>query len=154
MADFEVRYCSFGGLRVLDAGGRDVDGGSYRDIFRRHRYESLDIDPGINVDIVAEDPYRWPIADESYDVVISGQTLEHVEHDGAFVAEVARVLRRGGLYCLIAPGGGPRHCPPDYRRYTRETMIRLAELAGLIVLECVQGTVGKWLDVTAIGRKP
>jgi membrane-associated phospholipid phosphatase len=46
-------------------------------------------------------------ADESFDLVYSGQSIEHVtERDGdAVVTEVYRVLRPGGWFCLDTPNG-------------------------------------------------
>lgn len=43
-------------------------------------YTGLDIVPGVNVDIVTTDPYHWPIEDNAFDLVISGQCMEHVEN--------------------------------------------------------------------------
>ena len=48
---------------------------------------------------------RWPIEDESVDVVIADLVLEHVEHVGHVFAETARVLRLGGnvFLCELHP---------------------------------------------------
>lgn len=40
---------------------------------------------------------RWPLEDESVDLVVSDWTLEHVEDPAAFVAELSRVMRPGGV---------------------------------------------------------
>jgi SAM-dependent methyltransferase len=41
---------------------------------------------------------RWPLEDESVDLAVSDFTLEHVEDPPAFVAELARTLRPGGVF--------------------------------------------------------
>jgi ubiquinone/menaquinone biosynthesis C-methylase UbiE len=44
-----------------------------------------------------------PLADASVDVVVSFETLEHITEQEAFVDEVARVLRPGGVLLLSCP---------------------------------------------------
>jgi ubiquinone/menaquinone biosynthesis C-methylase UbiE len=46
--------------------------------------------------IVGDSP-RLPFADSSIDVVFSHQVIEHVPDDGAFVREISRVLKPGGI---------------------------------------------------------
>lgn len=41
---------------------------------------------------------RWPIDDESADMVVSDWTLEHVADPAGFAAELTRVLRPGGVF--------------------------------------------------------
>lgn len=83
-------------LNVLDVGSLDVNG-SYRDMVNAHgwTYTGLDMRKGRNVDIVAE-PYSYPIEDGTYDVVISGSTMEHVEAVWLWLPELIRVLKPGG----------------------------------------------------------
>ena len=87
---------------VLDVGSMDVNG-SYRALIegRGWRYTGLDIAPGANVDVAADDPYCYPFAGGTFDVVISGSTMEHVKHPWRWVPELARVLRPGGLLVLV-----------------------------------------------------
>ena len=104
------RYPYGGELNILDVGSMDVRGsGSYRNLFTFEKmqqnwsYKGLDIAPGNNVHIVAEDPYHWPIPDASVDVVISGQCLEHVEAIWLWAKEVERICKPGGLFFIIVP---------------------------------------------------
>ena len=54
-----------------------------------------------DVHLVTED--KMPFADGAFDVVVVVDMLEHVEHEGAFVAELARVLRPGGRLVVNTP---------------------------------------------------
>lgn len=128
-------------LVILDVGSAAVEGerGSYRELLARPpwRYLGLDAAPGPNVDIVPADPYRWDaVADRSIDVVVSGQAFEHIEWPWLTIQEIARVLRDGGLACIIAPSAGPVHrFPMDCWRYYPDGLPALARYAGLHVVE-------------------
>lgn len=94
----------------------------------RHRAEeiNLNIAPFPNVDLVA-DGHRLPLADASVDTVICKAVLEHVEDPGAVVAEIARVLRPGGLVYLDIPFLFIEHAyPSDFTRFTSSGVRNLA----------------------------
>jgi SAM-dependent methyltransferase len=46
---------------------------------------------------------RLPFPDGSVDVVLSNQVFEHVSDKRAFLSEILRVLRRGGIALLVFP---------------------------------------------------
>ncbi len=101
-------------------------------------YTALDIDPQPNIDIVGDalDP---PIADASYDTVISNQVLEHVKRPWIMVQQIARILRPGGTAVITAPFITPYHAHPnDFFRYTEAGMRSLVEDAGLEVVLCTK----------------
>lgn len=140
-------------LKVLDIGSLDVNG-SYRDLFPMpaYLYRGLDIVPGKNVDIVARGPYNYSsIVSNSIDIIISGQTLEHVQAIWQWILELERVLRPNGLICIIAPSAFMEHrFPVDCWRILRDGMrFLLGEHAGLTVLEA--RTEG--MDTIGIARK-
>ena len=91
------------------------------------------MESGANVDIVAKTPYHWPmLKDESFDVIISGQALEHIEFFWLTISEMTRVLKKGGLICIIAPRGFGRHrYPVDCYRFDTDGMVALAKYANL-----------------------
>ncbi len=87
-------------IRVLDVGSQvvDEDARSYKQLLTGlpWAYTGLDISPGMNVDVCVKDPYVWPeLASDSFDVVISGQTFEHVPYFWTLAYEMGRVLRQG-----------------------------------------------------------
>jgi len=124
-------------ISVLDIGSYDVNG-SYKQFFQdpRYSYTGLDMEAGTNVDIVATTPYHWPtLEDESFDVVISGQALEHIEFFWATFSEIIRVLKRGGLICILAPRGFIRHrYPVDCYRFDADGLVALAKYANLKII--------------------
>jgi ubiquinone/menaquinone biosynthesis C-methylase UbiE len=46
---------------------------------------------------------RIPLPDESFDVVIASQVLEHIIRRRLFVKEMRRILKPGGLACIFVP---------------------------------------------------
>jgi SAM-dependent methyltransferase len=91
--------------------------------------------------------YDLPFMDQSFDTVISTQTLEHIEEPQRAVAEMARVLRPGGYMILTVPQTWRLHEKPyDFYRYTRYGLRYMIEHAQLEVIEVVpQG--GVWITV-------
>ena len=89
---------------IIDVGSFDVNG-TYRPIFQDNpnwTYFGVDIVAGKNVDKVIL-PYNWDIPDESYDLVLSGQCLEHVEMPWLWITEIYRICKKDGLIILTAP---------------------------------------------------
>lgn len=98
-------------------------------------YDGMDIDPA-HATIVG-DAHAAPVADASYDTVVSNQMLEHVARPWVVASEMARVLKPGGTCIVTAPFMTPYHAHPhDYYRYTEEGMRALLESAGLEVETC------------------
>ena len=66
-------------------------------------------------------------ADESFDYVISFQVIEHIKNDKEFVAEVSRVLRKGGKFIVSTPNApmSLTRNPWHVREYTAEELKKL-----------------------------
>jgi SAM-dependent methyltransferase len=124
-------------IDILDIGSREVSGGSYRPLFDAApwAYTGADIAPGSNVDLVLADPYGWSL-DCEWDVVISGQVLEHVAKPWLWIEQLALVMRKGGICCVIAPHTWRYHEHPiDAWRVWPEGIRGLFDHAGLQPLE-------------------
>lgn len=124
-------------FKVLDVGSYNVNG-TYRDLFKNYKaiYHGLDLEKGPNVDIVVRNPYKWSeIETESYDVVISGQAFEHIEFFWLTMVEIARVMKKNALLCIIVPNGQRQHrYPVDCYRFFTDGMVALARYVNLKVL--------------------
>lgn len=59
--------------------------------------------PGASIDTVCADARRLPFADGAFDRIIAAEVLEHVPEDQSAIAELARVLRPGGLLAVTVP---------------------------------------------------
>ena len=122
---------------VLDVGSMDLGGGCHRDIFKDYWYTGLDIAPGNNVDVVVENPYNWKeINHIEYDIIISGQCLEHVEYPWLTFQEMNNVLTIGGICCITVPSRGPIHrYPVDCYRFLPDGMEALGKYVGWEVVD-------------------
>jgi len=125
-------------LCIYDLGSQDVNG-SYQPLFSnaQWKYVGIDMVEGDNVDVVLRTPYVWrEIASSSADVVISGQAFEHIQYFWITMLEIARVLKPGGVCCIIAPSSGPEHrYPMDCWRFYPDGMRSLAQFARLEAID-------------------
>lgn len=145
-------------VHILDVGSRKARRRDqcYKDLLSMSvnaLYTGLDLLPGPNVDIVSPNRYDYPFESNHFDVVISGQTMEHVENPFPWISELKRVLKPGGLLCVIAPSAGPRHQDYDYWRILPDGMRALFAHVDLEILEIKQCENSPWRDVVGIARK-
>jgi SAM-dependent methyltransferase len=88
--------------------------------------------------VLRADLVALPVADQSLDLVVAFDVLEHIEDDNAAASEVYRVLRPGAT-ALIAVPADPRlwsahdDAVGHVRRYTRPTLTSLLTCAGFTV---------------------
>lgn len=67
-----------------------------------------------------------PFADERFDAAVSFETLEHIEADRHFVAELRRVVKPGGLVLISSPNRAatsPNDIPPPNPYHVREYLL-------------------------------
>ena len=94
------------------------------------RYITIDKSRAYNVELPANAEFRemtvppLDFADESFDYVISFQVIEHIKNDKEFVAEVSRVLRKGGKFIVSTPNApmSLTRNPWHVREYTAEEL--------------------------------
>lgn len=95
------------GARILDLGGRNVNG-TPRHLFKRAAsYVSVDIREGPGVDIVA-DAADLDL-DDRFTVVVSTELFEHTARASEMVTAAFRHLEPGGVF--IATMAGPGRAP-------------------------------------------
>jgi SAM-dependent methyltransferase len=98
------------------------------------------------VDVYA-DLRRLPIADESFDVVLCTQVLEHVPEPARVLGEAHRILRSGGLAVLTVPFMAAEHEEPhDYLRFTSYGIADLLRRCGFEAMT-VKKQFGFWSAV-------
>ncbi|WP_309088558.1 class I SAM-dependent methyltransferase [Phenylobacterium sp.] len=126
---FDAYVRPLGEVTVVEIGSQNVNG-SIRDQFVGVKYIGLDFAKAKGVDIVLEDPYAFPLEDESIDVVVSSSCFEHSEFFWLTFLEAIRILKPGGLFYLNAPSNGPVHgYPVDCWRFYPDAGSALARWA-------------------------
>lgn len=126
---FELDYA---GLRVLDIGSsigsydkRGEFTGARAGIAKATAYVSLDIDPAARPAVVG-DALALPFADETFDVLLANNVIEHLPDPAQGVREMHRVLAAKGQVLYTIPFLYPVHeAPRDYARFTRYGLQRL-----------------------------
>ena len=91
---------------LLDVG---CGGGEYQDLAEKkgYKYIGVDIDPmsiGMRADIC-----NLPFDDDTMDVVLCVDVLEHIKNDHKAISELHRVLKNGGLLLLHVPNMNQKH---------------------------------------------
>lgn len=115
--------------RVLDfGGGRKAEYIKY--LKGDAEILSVNIDTEFDPTHIVAPGAPLPFGDGEFDQIITFNTLEHVYDDLGALAELARVLRKGGSLTIIVPFMYPVHGhPDDYNRHTpswwAETLGRL-----------------------------
>lgn len=140
-------------LSVLDVGSYDVNG-TYRPLIERRgwHYTGLDMAPGPNVDIVPDEPFVYPLDDDSFDVVISGSTMEHVTAIWRWVPELVRVMKPGGVLVIITHWQFVEHkYPVDCWRIMPDGMAFLFDECGLLTNYDI--AIYSKTDICGIARK-
>lgn len=153
------------GLKILDMGSYDVNG-TYRSLLPADvDYTGMDMARGPNVDFVPKDIYNWKeLKSDSFDAVLSGQAFEHTEFFWLTAAEMARILKPGGILILIAPNHFPYHSyPVDCWRFEVDGMVAISRWAGLEPLHATAGLLPQnfspmapefFSDAVLVARKP
>jgi SAM-dependent methyltransferase len=136
---------------VVDVGSYDING-TYKALFTG-KYIGADNSPGPNVDVLM-DSDEWKNM-ENVDAVISGQTIEHVTDVEAWMKELYRILKPGGILCIIAPTEGPPHYYPIWVRNYPEVLLREVIVAGgFEIISSVVNDELPWKLVCCVAKKP
>jgi SAM-dependent methyltransferase len=100
--------------KVLDAGAGSRP---YQKYFSHTQYQSTDFEDAFNQAAKKNHDFicsldKIPQPDNTYDVIINTQVLEHVANPQAVINEFYRVLKNGGKLFLTAPQGWGLHGEP------------------------------------------
>ena len=124
-------------LRAFQQNGCDVTGTEFSDGACRFARDVLKLP--VRVGLL--DELKFP--ENSFDVVVMWHVLEHISDPRPMVAEVARILRPGGIFLVAVPNfGSPEarltksgwfhlDCPRHLSHHTRESLSLILDKAGL-----------------------
>lgn len=136
---------------VLEIGSRDVNGRCSDAVrWKYHTWTGVDVEPGSNVDLVADATLLR--LDRLFDVVVCTSVFEHTPCWPSLVYTARAHLPVGGLLLASCPAPGfPVHSalyegPPYawewYENVDHERLAKVAQVAGFEVLESYRG--GAW----------
>jgi SAM-dependent methyltransferase len=116
---FSCEHLFTGGKKALDIGGKRA---GKRGAFDLERFP-VDVDY-VNIDASTDPDYlcdssEIPVTEESYDLVVLAEILEHLVNPEATLTEAYRVLRPGGFALVCSPFVYHVHADPDdFQRFT------------------------------------
>lgn len=124
------------GMRVCDDGGLyNSPDKTYRTLFPGTEYHVCDIVAHPSVTHVKPGPFTLPFENQYFDLVVSGQMLEHCQNPFKAVAEMKRVVKVGRCIAVIVPSAGRRHDAQDGWRFMNDAFRFIsAEVGGLETL--------------------
>lgn len=148
------RYRTNDPVRVLDIGGRDING-TLRDLFPNASYTCLDLRDGPGVDVVA-DAATWA-PEDSYDIVVCAEVFEHTEKWPQICATAFDATDEWFIVTAAGPGRG-EHSGIDGCGLKPDEWYENIDPMGLrtVLLRCGFKTVEvniQGLDVRAAARK-
>jgi SAM-dependent methyltransferase len=86
-------------------------------------------------EVIAGSVLEMPFADDSFDLAVSLDVIEHLEDDLAALRELRRVVAPGGALLVTVPAyqwlwSGHDEINHHHRRYTRSSLLSVAREAG------------------------
>jgi len=105
------------GKRVLEIGSGDINGGLRRliEFWQPAEYIGVDIEEGPGVDLVYDAEKLMDIfSEESFDVVLSTELLEHVLNPKMVISKIKRLCKRNGIILLTTRSYGFEFHPYPY----------------------------------------
>lgn len=97
---------------IVDIGSQDINGSLRQVAPPVCQYVGVDFIEGKGVDVVLDDPYKFPIPDDFADAVVSSSCFEHSQFFWLTFLEAIRILKPSGLLYLNVPSNGPYHRHP------------------------------------------
>jgi SAM-dependent methyltransferase len=139
------------GQTVLDFGCGDMP---YRSLIEARGGTYIAADFGEDADVRISQSGLIDVPDQSVDVVLSVQVLEHVRDLGTYFGEILSVLKPGGVLLLSTHGTWLYHPhPEDHRRWTRMGLINdiEANAFGVQEIEAIVGPLGTTTMIRSTG---
>ncbi len=112
------------GETILDMGAKDM---RYAHYFENSKYIAIDLEPKIkNNYMIQADAHNLPFPDNTFDIIISTEVIEHTTWPWIVIQELSRILKPGGSLVISWPWlyAITHH---DYWRIHIDSMKKLAE---------------------------
>ena len=127
------------GKRVIEVGSSD-ENGSVRYVFEfldAAEYVGVDIAEGPGVDMICSaENLVERFGKESFDIVMSTCTLEHIRDWKTAVSNLKNICKPGGILLIILPSDWVFHAyPHDYWRYKKEDIENIFSDCDILVLD-------------------
>jgi ubiquinone/menaquinone biosynthesis C-methylase UbiE len=137
------------GRKVLNVGAGQ---GSFSSVLEDHGFDvtSTDVSPPacrvlaerVRGPVAQADVTALPFPESTFDAVVLGEVIEHVEDDVRALSEARRVLRPGGVAAISVPAhptwfGRSDEWAGHKRRYTRDSLLEACVRAELGVVRCL-----------------
>ena len=125
-------------VRILEVGSRNVNG-SIRDVLSEcaNEYIGVDLFDGPGVDVVCDvAALSDTFANQSFDIVVSTEMLEHCQHWQDALYQMVSVLRQDGFLLITtrSPGFELHDYPADYWRFSFSDFTEIFKPLGDIVV--------------------
>ena len=128
--------------KVLDYGCGNTP---YKKYFEPHikEYIGADLGENSNATIQLTPEGQISLGDNSVDIVLSTQVLEHVDNPNLYLSEAQRVLNKNGLLVLTTHGYWMYHPDPnDYWRWTSKGLKKIVIENGFEIVD-FYGVIGR-----------
>ena len=106
----------------------------YRSIFKKYKHVTVDIDlEGLPSGLSSI--YALPFKDNSFDICLCAELLEHLPEPSPALSEIRRVLSDSGQFILTVPFMLGVHSKFDYHRWTKMGLAKLLAKDGFVVVQ-------------------
>ena len=125
------------GCRLLEIGPDSIPS-SYANLVndKSVTWDTLDMGDSKDLTYSGVSEYSFPIPNDSYDLILAGQVIEHVRKIWVWIKELERVCKKGGHVIIINPVSWPFHeAPVDCWRIYPDGMRALLEDTGLRIID-------------------
>lgn len=111
----------------------------YQSIFKDHLVINADVHHQFKVDVIF-DAHQIPFKDETFDLVLSSQVLEHTMRPWIVAKEITRVTKTGGIIHTEVPFCFPYHGQPyDFFRFSPGGLRVIFDQCSLVKSEVING---------------
>lgn len=86
----------------------------------------------------SNDGYNYPFLENEFEIVLSGQVMEHVPRIWKWIKELERITKPGGKIIIISPISWPYHKAPDdcWRIYPEGMQALIEDFSSLKIILC------------------